>query len=955
MASRKKRKKNKKTKSPRTKIAKPQLAGLVSEDLHSTKPGADFDTVAGEIRHLMAEGKSKSALSLAKTFYKKSPTDLARDLLVETYISRILELGQKGYAEEARILFDLAQNRYGLPKLFQIEMNAALYALTGDMDGLLEPLSNPSLDPEEKAAIHKAVQRHIWDLRAISNCEVLSRDHSLRKDADALWKAFDAVTRDDSVKKMPSLSGISRRSPLASWKMVIGALEAFYGYDDARCEKLLNAVDLSSAPGRLVPVLRAMLEGDETAASNQRVALLMDQVFGNDHQLQKALSHLDGVMGYKPAGAFFAAIKRAVNSCKTTRPELVEKLRQHIFVRCGILQYPERKVEKAMGGVPLKNAYYWRLLARAEEAAGSRLWACAYWDQFFIHAVHQQVMSPQGSEPAALYHHIAELLNKMPDEQLEWEVNEFRESFEPLDWEYREQPKSIKDVFKKASNRSGNKFYYLYPETLYQLACKVDPVSENFAIWFSWTRKHFDAWQKIDPVALLWHETAPGDIRPLLYLIRSAEKRNALQKALGYLNQAESLDRLSPDVKRARKRLMVSISLRHLTQKKTHLARKDFQEMEDLPQFKDDSGRVFLTALKGVSALMDRKMDQLDRLYDQLVRMGQGRLVCHIVLEGLFRFCGLKGQGDRYLLKKNGKRFNDDETAAAFAAACLLYREMGIELPFFPPYVDIVGRYFKNEKARMAPEAIRAIAEAALAHQQLPLAYAASGTGLARRGPGTARFLLLRAQSLPQWAFDRRIDCKDAVLAMARHERDSALIDAAMEFQRIVIPRGSPMDIVGNFDVDYKMDFSEVEEVIHFELEAADFPQDFYMSSERPNRGREHVIPALEEDDWDDEEEWDYDLNGPFFETMGEMLEGALPKEMKEGLPREAVPILLEMVMKYGMDKDAPDLEEVSRKDPELMERFLEAMGPALFSGFFGDIDEFAAGLGKKQKKRKKK
>ena len=36
------------------------------------------------------------------------------------------------------------------------------------------------------------------------------------------------------------------------------------------------------------------------------------------------------------------------------------------------------------------------------------------------------------------------------------------------------------------------------------------------------------------------------------------------------------------------------------------------------------------------------------------------------------------------------------------------------------------------------------------------------------------------------------------------------------------------------------------------------------------------------------------------------------------------------------------------------MERFLEAMGPALFSGFFGDIDEFAVALEKSKRREKR-
>lgn len=933
MASKKRRRKRKKTKSARSGNPEKQASKSANISVGSEDLRTDLDAVAAEIRHFLAKGSSKSALARAKEVYKELRDERAKTLLVEAYMGRILELLQKGCLQEARTLFDLVRSRHGFPETFQIEMEATLLALSGDMKRLLKPLANQqALLPAGKEAIFKAIRNDVWDLKSIADCEALSKDHPLRKEAYALDEGFRAVTSEGNPEQGVLLPGISRKSPLAPWKMLIKGIEAFYAFEDKLCARFLDAVDSDSAPGRVAPALRAMISGETENGLGQGASALMDQVLGSEKQLLNAFNHLDWVMrNNPPARTFFAAVKRAVDICEAVRPELLEKLKQHIWVRCLMRGYPQGNVEKAMGGSPLKNAYCWRLYARAKEVKGEPLWACALWDQFAVHAVHEGVLPPGGAELSSLYHHMALLLGQMSEVEFSWETREFKANFQSFEAQYRGQPESIRDAFQNVKRPVKDPFYFLSPGRLYELACKVDPVSENFFMWFSWTRKNAESWKEIDPVAISWHRAIRGDIRPLMYLTRSTEKRNALQKALGYLNKAEALDRLSPEVKQARKRLMVSIAIRHLKQKKTHLAQKDFQEMEVLPQFSEEDGLAFLSALKCVSALIDAHMDRSESHYNRALQMRAGPIAAHIVLRGLFNICSMGQKGDRFLSRKKESLPTDEEAAMALAGACLLCREMGMDLPGFHPYAAPTERYLKKTPVSIDPAAIRAIAETALARGELPLAYTAAGAGLKKRDSGTARFLLLRAQSLPAWAFERRDECIDAVVAMARRERDMTLIDEAMDFRR---HRRGRMPFYGGFDAfdgDEALDLTDVEEIITLELEREDYPHEPSISSGG-------VFRRFEDDDeLDDEEEWEGPPDAFLFETVAEMLQAEMPEEVREQIPEKALPILVEMIIKHGNGgSDLPDLEEIGRKDPELMEKFIEAVGPEIFSDFFG-------------------
>ncbi len=955
MAPKKRRKKSKSKKAKSTRQGTPEKALVNQENKQNSRDtGPDYDEIAVEIRRLVLEGKSKTALSRAKEIHKHLETEKSEDLLKETYIARILEMAQKGYMTEAASLLDMVRGKYDFPDEIMMEIGALVSVRSGQMDELLVSLNDPSMAPESRKAIEKAIRNEVTDLKALAHCETLSEDHSLRKEAGLLFSAFDAVTRGNVKDEDVTLPGISRKSPLAPWKMLIKGIDAFYRFDDELCVKCLDAVDPASAPARVVPAVRAMLsENDAKKSLGKKELAFMAQVRGNETQLERAFRNLDGVMAQEPSRGFSKDIRKAIWACEKFRPELLEKLKQHISVGFKMIDYVRENVNEAMGGAPVKNAEYWRLYARAKEVEGEYILASALWSEFLIHAIHEGLFSADGIELSAVYLHMADLLAGVPEYDFKEDLRDFKRSFEGFEADYEQQPESVLKAVRRAKRPKRDPFF-LNPEKLHKMACDVDPTSENFSKWLALIENKYSSWKKSDPVALAWHEAVPNDVRPLLYLTRSAEKRNAFQKSMGYLNEAEALDGLSSEVKNARRRLLVSTAVRHLKQKKIHLAEKDVMEMEKLPQFSEGDRPAFVEAMKCISAMINGAASRRDECHERVVQILEDRISANMILDGLIRVCGTSKQEKRFRGKKEAVDATGEKLFGAVARGCRLGRDMGISVFILPDYSNRIMTFLGTAGNSVDAVSLGAVAEAALLNAQLPLAYAVSGAGLKRRDASLARFLLLRARSFPEWAPKRRNDCIDAALAFARRERDMPLIDEALELRR---RRGGAFSFFSPFadlDGDPSMDTDQADDILKYEIEDNKFPS----RASSKNMGLPLGFWDEEDDDdddWDDDDD-DWDDEFPDKDLQG-LLAGVFPEmlsdELGNDIPPEAMSILFEIAMKYtDANGDMPDPEVIFKKNPKLMQRFLDAMGPSFYDGLF---EEFIKGESHGSPGRKKK
>src|SRR5207249_3064361 len=100
------------------------------------------------------------------------------------------------------------------------------------LEELVAPLNDPDLPAERRVAIEQAIAREVYDLAALAGCPVLPVEHALRQSAAALMRAFVAATATPSTEEELALPEVSRRSPLAPWKLLVRAIGHFYRLED---------------------------------------------------------------------------------------------------------------------------------------------------------------------------------------------------------------------------------------------------------------------------------------------------------------------------------------------------------------------------------------------------------------------------------------------------------------------------------------------------------------------------------------------------------------------------------------------------------------------------------------------------------------------------------------------------------------------------------------------------
>ena len=344
---------------------------------HSAGPSVNVDrrtngpaiSAAAEasVRQFIASGDDKAALERTKEIHKASGTTASEALLVDAYAERIRSLVRRNLTLEAQSLLDLVRQRYPSARMRLDASMTRHVARRASLDELVRPLNDPALDAAPRAAIERALQQEVCDLAALAGCEALPVDHPLRQAASALERAFVAATSGPIAEDTLALPEVSRRSPLAPWKMLVRAIASFYVGDEESCDRHLGAISPESAPARLVPAIQAMLRGEAAAPLTPAAAALKMRVTGNSTALRSALEALDQAFALGSKGRILKAIRPAVQACRQNSPSQLESLRQLISVRCAVADLEPAGVTAAMGGPSRHDAAFLQLLARGME------------------------------------------------------------------------------------------------------------------------------------------------------------------------------------------------------------------------------------------------------------------------------------------------------------------------------------------------------------------------------------------------------------------------------------------------------------------------------------------------------------------------------------------------------------------------------------------------------------
>lgn len=839
--------------------------------------GVPPDTAA--VRSLMAAGLFKRAVEAAKDLHRRQPTPASEELLAEAYGARILAF-EPHMTVEADALLRLAHERCPGAREMLDALKPRLDVRFGRLDVAVRPLAEDAAPEAARAAAEEALRRELVDPGALAGCSALPEGHALRRAAAAVDSAFRVVTSGEVADGDLDLPEVSRRGPLAAWKPLVRAIAACYRGDVGSCERNLVLVETEAAPARLVAAVRAIARGEPS----KRPGDLVERVTGKGGALRPALERLDSVLSSSRTGETVRAIREAIQECRHARPDLVERLKQRILIRCLLAEVPAERILAALGGPPVKDAAFHRLLALAGEKTGDPVFAAAGWEAFRRSSVAQGDFSENGAESVAVWSHILDLVEAAP------------EAFAGA--RARGHAAPIRALLEGAA---------LEPASVFRRLAEADPRPEVFERWVSWGGR-VGGEREATAACEAWRRARPEDPRPLLVLVEQAEGRGALKKAVSLLARAEAVYPLDPAVARARFRLTAALALKHLREHQAHLAAKDVAALEGQRVARLGRSPALVWGLRLLLARASGDDTAAAEARPAVVAALGGEREAAFLLALL---CSVAAPSDAS--REPLPEGSPDELVTALAAACLLCEETSLSARLPRAWEP---KLRKGLEGTRGPDdaALAALARVALRSHLEGLAHAAAGAGLRREGDN-GRFLLLRALSLGPMASRRRAECLDAAIEVARRERDASLAAAIRDEAPWHAPRTGADRLS---------------------------PEDFeaVLARERRERSRDTdaavrpaptcQCPACRGLERDDEE--DADLGESFFGDESED-EFPFPLEDVARLPPPLQRIALELIMKFG---DLPDAEELRRRDPALYRRVMAAVEEETLNGGSG-------------------
>jgi hypothetical protein len=733
------------------------------------------ETEAG-VRQLISRGQHRAALDRAKEIHKATRTPASEVLLVDTYVERIRALMGRGLMVEAKALVALVRQRHPSSRRRLDELARPAGAGPRSLNELLRPLADPALSTDERAPLERIVRHDVWDLSALAACEALPATHALRTAAAALHRSFVAVTSGPVTDEELELPEVSRRSPLASWKLLVRAIAYFHRGDRESCERALDAIDAESAPARLVTALRSMLDDDTAAplqpgrsgtaggpglsASSPAAAALRAAVTRKP-ALVRELEALDRAFASRSRSGIVKLIRSVVEECRHESPGRLEALKQHISVRCAVANLDAARVAAAMGGPSRHDAAFNRLLARAFEETHDPehlVIACSIWDEFQRAAALEGWFADNSPESAAISLHIAGLLERIPEPAL----------------------RELQQSARRGTALRGRNLSFLSPNELYQRACLLDPHPEAFSRWMAWAARQRGG--QAARVAKAWHKIRPGDAEPILHLMDDAEARRAFGTAIGLLAKLERIDSLRPDVQRRRFRLLAGAVIDHVRRKKLAHAMEEVARLAALPEPQQGDRPAVVAALRALVHGVRGDADAMASCCADVDGLLRDRAATAMLLSVVATAAKQPALGRL----EGVEHLSSAERASlprALARVGVLAGELRLSLELPRPWLAEAARRFPASRASLGVDELRALAECGEQTGNVDLAYGATAEGLARGGASEAGFLYLRARTLAA-SPDRKAVCARAAAELAREQQDMELAERALAVAR---------------------------------------------------------------------------------------------------------------------------------------------------------------------------
>jgi hypothetical protein len=703
------------------------------------------------IASLIASGKSRDAVEAAKQYLKHAPGPEAEALAVKAYVARIEALQASGLHREAQAIGALVRERFPAHQGQVAVLMRQSEVAAGHFDALLAELV--TADAARQRELEAILARGVTDPAVLAEAAALPAEHPLKRMARAVSDTFTAVTTGPlPAGALASLDDIPRRSPLAPWKLVIRALDAFYRHDDAAMLANLSGIPPDTGPARLVPVLRRLV-GDNglPVERSPAVTALIEQVSGHRTVARAQLSQLSQALAARDAGKALTAVRTLLPLFRAApaalrRTFLISLL--HHWHRQGLAPEPLLRLLPSTKHDPEMLRLLALTLERSEWDT-----AVAMWDAYLTAATATRMLSATGPEMARVLLHMASLF--------------------PTD------PEAVLDTFEMDSEqhlrrrmRTGQLPACFDRAALLERARAADPVAQVYRALVA----HYDQWgdpKRAEAEAEAWRRAHPQDLEPLLYLVQAAERRGAIRKALAFLAEAEALDRVHPDVRQSRFRLLLAGAERRLKEGKPALALNDLEQLAHEPRASEGDHPAYLLALRWLTAQQRGDTAMAAQLAQALSTPAANPVLRGLILEALG--AALKVP----VPAQQPAAATPAQVIDGVARACELFRALDRPLTVPAALLKRVEQHLDHASAAQ----LHALCAGGLRLGRPALTYHAAGRGLALSDPLAYRFLLARGQavsaSLAADGEERARACLRAARELASRARDMEAVREA--------------------------------------------------------------------------------------------------------------------------------------------------------------------------------
>ena len=227
-------------------------------------------------------------------------------------------------------------------------------------------------------------------------------------------------------------------------------------------------------------------------------------------------------------------------------------------------------------------------------------------------------------------------------------------------------------------------------------------------------------------------------------------------------------------------RLLAASALRHLQQKKPHLAGEKLAELAALPQSLQGDRPAFLAALRYMVSTVRGSSDEAVGHRAEVERVLGNKVAAGLLISGVAHAAKQGELANLPPVQMLGKaeRASLPETVIRVVE---LAKDMQMGQTIPADWMLETGKQFRRSSQSLNVGQLQTLGEASLLADQAELAYAISVAGLQRGGSCEANFLLLRAQSMLECLPERWAVCAVAAAELARKQRLMDVVDKAVE------------------------------------------------------------------------------------------------------------------------------------------------------------------------------